>query len=163
PRASRHPDRPPAIADAEPESAELQRDWLAAQATRDTHLSTAGLTPAAESFLYGLTVTTVGGLLDYSQRRFVNAPGLGAKTRSEIEMVRLLLRLPDERGTLPDIGVWPKQKDVAVALQLSVGRIPQLLRAQRVRWRKLPAVRALREEILELLAGLGRIASAAEI
>ena len=78
-------------------------------------------------------------------------------------MVRLLLRLPDERGTLPDIGVWPKQKDVAVALQLSAGRIPQLLRAQRVRWRKLPAVRALREEILELLAGLGRIASAAEI
>ena len=248
PRASRHPDRPPAIADAEPESADLQRDWLAAQATRDTHLSAAGLTPAAESFLYGLTVTTVGGLLDYSQRRFVNAPGLGAKTRgeiqrrqrewaerlgrapnspltpegrrdaaeelkqlseaesamfgslargenadmlplvtwravsldtlatlfvpelkrggsnrNEIEMVRLLLRLPDERGTLPDIGVWPKQKDVAVALQLSVGRIPQLLRAQRVRWRKLPAVRALREEILELLAGLGRIASAAEI
>ena len=41
PRASRHPDRPPAIADAEPESADLQRDWLAAQATRDTHLSAA--------------------------------------------------------------------------------------------------------------------------
>ncbi|MFI6796167.1 BREX system serine/threonine kinase PglW [Streptosporangium canum] len=238
----------PAIADAEPESAEQQRDRLAAEVTRDTHLSTAGLTPAAESFLYGLGVTTVGGLLDYSQRNLVNAPGLGAKTRNEIqrrqrewgerlqqtpvslltaegrraaeeelnqlgavesalvnvlaadesaddlpqrtlrsvsldtlatllvpelrknesnrnevEMVRLLLRLPDERGELPDIDVWPKQRRIADALGLSAGRIPQMLKAQRTRWKKLPAVRALRQEILELLAGLGRVASAAEI
>lgn len=238
----------PAIADAEPESAEQQRDRLAAEVTRDTHLSAAGLTPAAESFLYGLGVTTVGGLLDFSQRNLVNAPGLGAKTRGEIqrrqrewgerlrqapvspltpegrrdareeldqlsanesaaldtfatsegadrlpqrtlrsasldalatlfvpelkkngsnsnevEMVRLLLRLPDERGELPAIGVWPRQKDVADALGLSSGRIPQLLKTQRVRWKRLPAVLALREEIVELLAELGRVASAAEI
>ncbi|MEN3533622.1 BREX system serine/threonine kinase PglW [Microbispora sp. ZYX-F-249] len=253
PRISRHPssdDVPaPSIADAEPESAEQQRDRLAAEATRDTHLSAAGLTPAAESFLYGLGVTTVGGLLDFSQRNLVNAPGLGAKTRNEIqrrqrewgerlrlipvsplspegrrkadeelkqlsaveaslvstlatgenadmlpqrtlrsvsldtlatlfvpqlkkngsngnevEMVRLLLRLPNEHGQLPGhIGVWPKQKDVAEALGLSAGRIPQMLKTQRLRWQKLPAVAALREEILELLAGMGRVASAAEI
>ncbi|MFE3449915.1 BREX system serine/threonine kinase PglW [Nonomuraea sp. NPDC059194] len=253
PRISRHPSSDettvPAIADAEPESAEQQRDQLAAEATRDTHLSAAGLTPAAESFLYGLGVTTVGGLLDFSQRNLVNAPGLGAKTRNEIqrrqrewgerlrlvpisplspegrrkadeelkqlsvvemaavtnlatgehadmlpqralrsvsldtlaslfvpklkkngtngnevEMVRLLLRLPNERGELPqNIGVWPKQKDVAEALGLSVGRIPQMLKTQRLRWQKLPLVAALREEILELVAGLGRVASAAEI
>ncbi|MET8046553.1 BREX system serine/threonine kinase PglW [Streptosporangium sp. NPDC005286] len=259
PRVSRHPapavseqadsaDVAPAIADAEPESAERQRDRLAAEVTRDTHLSAAGLTPAAESFLYGLGVTTVGELLDYSQRNLVNAPGLGAKTRNEIqrrqrewgerlrqapvspltpegrraaaeelgllgaaesalvnalavgegaddlprralrsvsldtlvtllvpelrknesnrnevEMVRLLLRLPDERGELPDIDVWPKQRKIADTLGLSAGRIPQMLKTQRTRWKKLPAVRTLRQEILDLLAGLGRVASAAEI
>ncbi|MET8676846.1 BREX system serine/threonine kinase PglW [Streptomyces sp. NPDC004647] len=253
---SRHPDPAartapsghPAIADAEPLTAEQQRDQLAKDVTRDTHLSAAGLTPAAESFLYGLGITTVGGLLDYSRRKLVNAPGLGAKTRSEVQgrqrewgellreapaspltprgraeareelaqltatesavlgalatsdradglsetalrsvsldtlatilvpelnnngsnrnkvdMVRLLLRLPDERGVLPDIGVWPKQKDVADALALSAGRIPQMLKEERKRWKKHPAVQVLREEIMDLLAGLGRVASAAEI
>ncbi|WP_030715839.1 BREX system serine/threonine kinase PglW [Streptomyces sp. NRRL F-2580] len=251
---SRHPetapgaDVPAAIADAEPLTAEQQREQLAAEVTRDTHLSAAGLTPAAESFLYGLGVTTVGELLDHSRRKLVNAPGLGAKTRSEVqrrqrewgerlretpispltprgraeakeeldqlsaaesallgglatgedagglsgsalrsvsldtlatifvpelnnnrsnhnkvEMVRLLLRLPNERGELPDIGVWPKQKDVADALALSAGRIPQMLKEERKRWKKHPAVQALRKEIMDLLVGLGRVASAAEI
>ncbi|MFE2164541.1 BREX system serine/threonine kinase PglW [Streptomyces sp. NPDC059447] len=236
------------IADAEPLTAEQQREQLAAEVTRDTHLSAAGLTPAAEAFLYGLGVTTVGELLDYSRRKLVNAPGLGAKTRSEVqrrqrewgdrlretpvspltprgraeakeelaqlsatestllgtlatgddaggltgsalksvsldtlatifvpelnnnrsnhnkvETVRLLLRLPNAQGDLPDIGVWPKQKDVADALGLSAGRIPQLLKEERKRWKKHPAVQALRAEIIGLLVGLGRVASAAEI
>ncbi|MEU0989950.1 BREX system serine/threonine kinase PglW [Streptomyces sp. NPDC005953] len=238
---------PAAIADAEPITAEEQRERLAADVTRDTHLSAAGLTPAAEAFLYGLGITAVGGLLDYSRRKLLNAPGLGAKTRGEVqrrqrewgdrlhgtpvspltargraeakeelaqltatesallgkiatgvdpgltasalrsvsldtlatifvpelnnnrsnhskvEMVRLLLRLPDERGELPGIGVWPKQKDVADALALSAGRIPQLLKEERKRWKKHPAVQALRAEIVDLLVGLGRVASAAEI
>ncbi|GGP06796.1 protein kinase [Nonomuraea glycinis] len=246
-RASRHPapEQVPAIADAEPESVELQRDRLAAEAGPETHLSAAGLTPAAESFLYGLGLTTVGTLLDYSQRNLVNAPGLGAKTRSEIqrrlsdwgrrlretavspfsaegrreakeelsaaesvlvgdladaegaellpqralravsldtlatlfvpplkkdganrnevEAVRLLLRLPDEHGELPGQTVWPNQKAVAETLGLSRQRIPQIVKSQRTRWKKSPAVQALREEILELLAGLGRVASVAEI
>ncbi|MFI7446464.1 BREX system serine/threonine kinase PglW [Nonomuraea sp. NPDC049714] len=246
-RASRHPapEQAPAIADAEPESVERQRDRLAAEATPQTHLSAAGLTPAAESFLYGLGLTTVGTLLDYSQRNLVNAPGLGAKTRSEIqhrlsdwgrrlretpvsplspegrreakeelsaaesvlvgdlaaaegaellpqralrsvsldtlatlfvpplkkdganrnevEAVRLLLRLPDEHGELPGQTVWPNQRAVAETLGLSRQRIPQIVKSQRTRWKKSPAVQALREEILELLAGLGRVASVAEI
>lgn len=238
----------PVIADAEPLTADQQRDKLAAAVTRETHLSSAGLTPAAESFLYGLGITTVGGLLDYSRSKLLNAPGLGTKTRTEVqrrqrqwgrllseaplspltpkgraeakeelaqltvaesavlgalaasagaggltgpalrsvsldtlatifvpelnnnrsnsnkvEMVRLLLRLPNERGELPDIGVWPKQKDVAESLHLSAGRIPQMLKEERKRWKKLPAVQALREEIMDLLAGLGRVASAVEI
>ncbi|MFJ7158513.1 BREX system serine/threonine kinase PglW [Streptomyces sp. NPDC101118] len=236
------------IADAEPLTAEQQREQLAAEVTRDTHLSAAGLTPAAEAFLYGLDVTTVGELLDYSRRKLLNAPGLGAKTRSEVqrrqrewgdrlrespvspltprgraeakeelaqlsgtesvllgalasgenagglsgsalravsldtlatifvpelnnnrsnhnkvETVRLLLRLPNAQGDLPDIGVWPKQKDVADALGLSAGRIPQLLKEERKRWKKHPAVQALRAEIMDLLSDLGRVASAAEI
>ncbi|MFD5635753.1 BREX system serine/threonine kinase PglW [Streptomyces sp. NPDC127077] len=237
-----------AIADAEPETAEQQRDRLAAEVTRDTPLTVSGLTPTAQSFLYGLGLTTVGELLDYSRRKLVNAPGLGAKTRNEVqqrqrewgerlreipvspltpkgraeakeeleqltaaeatlvgrlatsesagalsartlrsvsldtlatlfvpavnnngsnrnkaEMVRLLLRLPDEHGVLPDIGVWPKQKDVADAIGLSHGRIPQMLKDERKRWKAEPAVQALREEIIDLLISMGRVASAAEI
>ncbi|MFE2022471.1 BREX system serine/threonine kinase PglW [Streptomyces sp. NPDC059499] len=249
PRHAEGGEAPPAvIAEAEQETAEQQRDQLAADVNRDTHLSVAGLTGAAESFLYGLGVTTVGGLLDYSRRKLVNAPGLGAKTRNEVqrrqrewgeklreapvspltpkgraeakeeleqltaaesalagtlatgdsagalsartlrsisldtlatifvpavnnngsnrnkaEMVRLLLRLPNEHGVLPDIGVWPKQKDVADALDLSAGRIPQMLKEERKRWKEQPAVQALRDEILQLVAGMGRVASAAEI
>ncbi|MFD6434855.1 BREX system serine/threonine kinase PglW [Streptomyces venezuelae] len=255
---SRHPEPAPqdttagehasAIADAEPLTADEQRERLAAAVTRDTHLSAAGLTPAAESFLYGLEITTVGGLLDYSRSKLLNAPGLGTKTRTEVqrrqrqwgkllreaqlspltpkgraeakeelaqltvtgsaaagalatdekaarltesalralsldtlatlfvpelnnnrsnsnkvEMVRLLLRLPNERGELPGIGVWPKQKDVAEALGLSAGRIPQMLKEERKRWKKHPAVQSLREEIVGLLVGLGRVAPAVEI
>ncbi len=236
------------IADAEPETAEQQRERLAAEVTRDTPLTVSGLTGAAQSFLYGLGITTVGELLDYSRRKLVNAPGLGAKTRNEVqkrqrqwgeklnetpvsplspegraeaqeelnqltaaesavagslaaagavdglsprslrsvsldtlatilvpvvnnngsnrnkaEMVRLLLRLPDEHGALPGIGVWPKQKDVAEALGLTAGRIPQMLKEERKRWKADPTVRALRAEILDLLVGMGRVASAVEI
>ncbi|QSY50679.1 MULTISPECIES: BREX system serine/threonine kinase PglW [Streptomyces] len=252
---SRHPgttaqslEEPSAVTDAEPLTAEQQREQLAARVTRDTHLSAAGLTPAAESFLYGLGITTVGGLLDYSRRKLLNAPGLGAKTRTEVqrrqrewgerlreapvspltprgraeakeeleqlsvaetaalgalaarnsvgglagatlrsisldtlatvfvpelntngsnrnkvEMVRLLLRLPNDRGELPGIGVWPKQKDVADELGLSAGRIPQMIKEERKRWKKHPAIQALRQEVMDLLASLGRVASAAEI
>ncbi len=237
-----------AIPEAEEESAEQQRDRLAEGVDRDTPISSSGLSPAAESFVYGLGVNTVGGLLDYSQRRLVNAPGLGAKTRKEVlgrikqwrlrlaekpaapltpegrraakeelsaveaaaadavaanggagadalperalrgvsldtlatvfvpplrkdgsnrnecEMVRLLLRLPDEQGVVPsEVGVWPTQTEVAQALGLSRGRIPQMLKNQRTRWKKHPAVRALRGEVLGLLRDLGRVASAAEI
>ncbi|MFI6583515.1 BREX system serine/threonine kinase PglW [Embleya sp. NPDC050493] len=241
----------PGIEDAEPETAGRARDRLAEAAVRETPIETSGLGPAAISFVYGLGVHTVGQLLDLSERRLVNAPGLGPKTRlevqrrirqwrekfaeqpaaalltaesrkeakaelsaaeavladavavadgpaaaaigeralrtvsldalatifvpelrrkggkesntNEVEMVRLLLRLPDEQGRLPQIGVWPKQKDVAEALGLSTGRIPQMLKTQRTRWKRHPAVQALRREILELLGDSGRIAAAAEI
>ncbi|HEY5835158.1 BREX system serine/threonine kinase PglW [Streptomyces sp.] len=238
---------PREIQAAEPETAEQQRDRLAEAATRDTPIEMSGLGPAAISFVYGLKVHSVGQLLDLSQRRLVNAPGLGPKTRrevldrirqwrerfaeqpaapltpegrkdareelsaaeavltdavaagagaeaaalgeralravsldalatifvpelrknganaNEVEMVRLLLRLPRDDGTLPEIGVWPKQKDVADALGLSAGRIPQMLKIQRARWKRHPAVQALRGEVLELLRAMGRVAAAAEI
>ena len=221
------------------------------QVTRDTHLSAAGLTPAAESFLYGLDITTVGGLLDYSRGKLVNAPGLGAKTRTEVQRrqrewgellreaprrprsrrraarrrrrsshsspppSRLLLgalaaggaaaglsesraalrqprhprhpvragaeqqRLQQQQGrngpaaaaaartsaaSCPDIGVWPKQKDVADALGLSARPHPADAEGRSASaGRRIPAVQALREEIMDLLAGLGRVAPAAEI
>ncbi|MCC5036037.1 BREX system serine/threonine kinase PglW [Streptomyces sp. WAC 00631] len=243
---------PAPIPDAEPPTADQQREQLARNVTRATHLSQAGLTPAAESFLYGLDLTDVGQFLDYSRRKLLNAPGLGAKTRAELqrrqrewgrllreapvspltprgraeakeeleqltdaesavagalatggsapgpagalpgaamrsvsldtlatilvpevnnngsnrdkaETVRLLLRLPDERGELPGIGVWPFQKDVAGRVGPSAPQVSRLLKEERKRWQKHPAVRELRAEILDLLEGLGRVASAAEI
>lgn len=230
-------------------SAEEQRELQAQRATRETPLAVAGLSPAAVSALHQLELHTVGGLLDHSQRKFLNAPGMGAKTRreiqqrqrqwterlndapqlelahqarrdareevgdyhkslesglagqlaqsegsaalppdsvsrlsldalaaialpelhkngsnhSEVETIRLLLRLPDDNGTLPGIGAWPMQKDVALALGVSQGRIPQILKRQRTRWRKDPAIQAVRTEVLEQLRRLGRVASAVEI
>ncbi|MBF6471617.1 MULTISPECIES: BREX system serine/threonine kinase PglW [Nocardia] len=78
-------DATPGIAPVEDDAAGQERDRIAAQVTRETHLSTAGLTSAAEQFLYGLDITTVGQLLDYSRRSLINAPGLGARTRTEIQ------------------------------------------------------------------------------
>jgi len=101
--------------------------------------------------------------LDALATIFVPEPSKDGRNANEVEMVRLLLRLPDAQGKLPDIGVWPKQKDIADALGLSAGRIPQMLKTQRARWKRKPAVLALRREILELLKGMGRIAAAAEI
>ncbi|MFI9511257.1 BREX system serine/threonine kinase PglW [Nocardia sp. NPDC052566] len=75
----------PGIAPADAETSEQERDRIAEQATRETPLATAGLTAAAEQFLYGLGINTVGDLLDYSQRSLINAPGLGARTRIEIQ------------------------------------------------------------------------------
>lgn len=74
-----------ADADADAETSDQERDRIAEQATRETPLATAGLTAAAEQFLYGLGINTVGDLLDYSQRNLINAPGLGARTRIEIQ------------------------------------------------------------------------------
>ncbi|MBF6175295.1 BREX system serine/threonine kinase PglW [Nocardia blacklockiae] len=73
------------LAPADAETSSQERDRIAEQATRETPLATAGLTAAAEQFLYGLGINTVGDLLDYSQRNLINAPGLGARTRIEIQ------------------------------------------------------------------------------
>ncbi|WP_280356644.1 BREX system serine/threonine kinase PglW [Nocardia otitidiscaviarum] len=76
---------PAPSADVDAESPEDQRRRIADEATRDTHLSQAGLTAATEQFLYGLGVNTVGELLDYGRGKLINAPGLGARARREIQ------------------------------------------------------------------------------
>ncbi|MEU4599910.1 BREX system serine/threonine kinase PglW [Nocardia sp. NPDC023988] len=79
---SAHPALPVDVDEVSPED---QRRQIADQATVDTHLSQAGLTAATEQFLYGLGVNTVGELLDYGRGKLINAPGLGARTRREIQ------------------------------------------------------------------------------
>ncbi len=205
--------------------------------TLDTALLTSGLSQRASSFLAGLNLTTVGELLDYSAPgRLVNKPGLGARTRDEInaslkrwrlllsdpdpvsaaeaptaengsiaeaelekalreppeglrslsldsladrliprldknggnatevEATRLLLGLADEDGEVArGLSPWPKNVEVATATGVSGGRIAQILSKQRKRWARDKAVAELRTEVIELLAGLGRVASVDEL
>ncbi|MCX4640227.1 BREX system serine/threonine kinase PglW [Streptomyces platensis] len=225
-------------------SAEEIRDEQAERADRSTPLSVAGLTLAAQSQLFDLGLNTVGDVLDYSVRKFLTAPGMGARTRTEIqnrqkqwnlrlvkapapmskealkaareevteleqavaesvaagrgdtgpevlralsldalasrlvprpsggsarsnakerEAVRLLLRLPDENGELPGGLPWVRQTDVAKALDLTVGRIPQIVKKSRERWYNDPALKLLSDELIDLVAERGRVVPVLEL
>ncbi|MGW5366993.1 BREX system serine/threonine kinase PglW [Streptomyces sp. NPDC004009] len=224
-------------------SAEQVRDQQAERADRKTPLSVAGLTVAAQSQLFAMGLNTVGDVLDYSAKKFLTAPGMGSRTREEIqrrqkewnarlgkaapaplsaearkaagqelsdleravaesvtgevtdpqvlgglsldalaarlvpkpssgsarsnakerEAIRLLLRLPDETGTLPGGLAWVRQRDVADAVGLTAGRIPQIVKKARERWYKDAALGLLREQVVELLAERGRVAPVIEL
>ncbi|MFH8973852.1 BREX system serine/threonine kinase PglW [Streptomyces sp. NPDC017890] len=225
-------------------SAEEIRDEQAERADRSTPLSVAGLTLAAQSQLFDLGLNTVGDVLDYSARKFLTAPGMGARTRTEIqnrqkqwnlrlgrtpapmskealkaareeateleraaaesvaadggdtglevlralsldalasrlvprpsggnarsnakerEAVRLLLRLPDENGDLPEGLPWVRQADVAKTLGLTVGRIPQIVKKARERWYNDLALKLLSEQVIELVAERGRVVPVLEL
>ncbi len=213
------------------------RDGAAAKATRATVLEAAGLTPRAVSAAHRLEATTVGDLLGLGSKQLFNLPGLGAKTRqelqrrikdwrarlgereasplapaereaaraevaaasesvhattgtpselarigldavvtllvpalqknernsTEVEATRLLLALPDASGALPDLPPWPQQPLVAKTLDVTTGRIAQVLAKQRRRWQGDPVVRSLHAEVVELLAGSGRVMGVAEL
>ena len=66
-------------------AAEQARDRAAAKATRATVLEAAGLTPRAVSAAHRLDATTVGDLLGLGSKQLFNLPGLGAKTRQELQ------------------------------------------------------------------------------
>ncbi|MDQ3432116.1 MAG: BREX system serine/threonine kinase PglW, partial [Actinomycetota bacterium] len=144
---------PKGRAEAKEELAQLTAAESAIAGVLAVGESASGLT---ESALRSVSLDTLATL-------FVPELNNNRSNSNKVEMVRLLLRLPNERGELPGIGVWPRQKDVAEALGLSAGRIPQMLKEERKRWKKHPAVQALRDEIVALLVGLGRVASAVEI
>ncbi|MFE6555177.1 BREX system serine/threonine kinase PglW [Streptomyces sp. NPDC057746] len=227
-------------------SAEQVRDQQAARADRTTPLSVAGLTLSAQSQLFAMGLNTVGDVLEYSAKKFLTAPGMGSRTREEIqrrqkewnlrlgkaapaplsaearkaagqeiteleqavaesvdvgggdvtdpqllsalsldalaarlvprpsggsarsnakerEAVRLLLRLPDEAGKLPEGLAWVRQRDVAVLVGLTAGRIPQIVKKARERWYQDPALGLLREQVVELLAERGRVAPVIEL
>ncbi|MFI7337803.1 BREX system serine/threonine kinase PglW [Streptomyces sp. NPDC050085] len=245
--ASGHPQRQAQIGREDDDaSAEQIRDQQAERADRSTSLSVAGLTQSAQSQLFAMGLNTVGDVLDYSARKFLTAPGMGSRTREEIqrrqkewnarlgkaapaplspearkaagqelseleraladtvavagegvrsplvlgalsldalasrlvpkpsggsaksnaterEAIRLLLRLPDERSVLPGDLAWVRQLDVADAVGLTRGRIPQIVKKARERWFNDPALGLLRDELVELLAERGRVVPAVEI
>ncbi|MFV2102960.1 BREX system serine/threonine kinase PglW [Micromonospora sp. LOL_024] len=70
--------------DLDVEVAEAAREEAAGRATRATTLEAAGLTPRAVSAAHRLDVTTVGELLLVANR-LAHLPGLGAKTRQELQ------------------------------------------------------------------------------
>ncbi|MDX3240468.1 hypothetical protein [Streptomyces sp. ME18-1-4] len=45
----------------------------------------AGLTVAAQSQLFAMGLNTVGDVLEYSAKKFLTAPGMGSRTREEIQ------------------------------------------------------------------------------
>ncbi|WP_040863312.1 BREX system serine/threonine kinase PglW [Nocardia niigatensis] len=220
---SKHAEVPPDVDEVTPEQV---RRAAAEAATRETHLSAAGFTAAAEQFLYAQGITTVGEFID--NKALYNAPGLGARTRREIqerqrlwrtlgkaappltpesrqeakqeiraaeadsdsglrtlsldtlvdrfvpernnngsnaskvEAVIRLLGIPGEAAA-PGLGMWPTQKAVADSMGLTAGRVAQLLKPQRQLWKKDPAVADLRDQVVVLLEGFNRIASATEL
>ncbi|MFF5491714.1 BREX system serine/threonine kinase PglW [Streptomyces virginiae] len=227
-------------------SAEQVRNEQAERADLKTPLSVAGLTVSAQSQLFAMGLNTVGDVLEYSAKKFLTAPGMGSRTREEIqrrqkewnarlgkaapaplsaearkaagqelsdleravaesvaaaggdgtdpevlcglsldalaarlvprpsggsarsnakerEAVRRLLRLPDEAGKLPGGLAWVRQRDVADAVGLTAGRIPQIVRKARERWYEDAALGWLRDEVVELLAERGRVAPVIEL
>ena len=227
--------------DDESEAARQTREDQAARATLSTHLSVAGLTPAALSQLYAMGLSTVGDVVTYKARKFLTAPGMGSRTREEIQGrqkewnarlrqpvaptssearraaeqeltdleesfaktvggeaaaeayarlsldalaarlvpkpatgrggsneatrkgIRLLLGLPNEQGQYPEGPVWARQADVAKALDVTAGRIPPVVKKARERWHEDAALAVLRDQVVEILADRGRVASVVEV
>ncbi|WP_431904542.1 BREX system serine/threonine kinase PglW [Micromonospora carbonacea] len=240
PVGSVHPDDEAESTPAERIAVEAERNAAAARATRATALAASGLSPRAVSAAHRLDATTVGELLALGSKQLFSLPGLGAKTRqelqrrlrewrdrlgeheatptsaaaraaartevdaaaqagattdggepelaafttvgldavaarllpvphptgrnrNEVEAIRLLLRLPDEAGNLPRLPSWSQQPAVAALVGVSPGRVAQFLMAQRKRWHADPVVRAVRLELIELLAESGRVMGAEEL
>ncbi len=209
------------------EASDEHRDEAALRATRATPLEASGLTPRAVSAAHRLDVATVGQLLDKAPTLLFRMPGLGAKTRKELQQrvkqwrrrlhaptpspvakserraardtvtradsasqlravgldaiaallvpgatrrnatevqgIRLFLRLPTEDGTLPDLPGWPTQPEVAKPVGVTPGRIAQILIKQRKRWYGEHVVREVRTELMEMLAESGRVMGATEL
>jgi serine/threonine protein kinase len=85
------------------------------------------------------------------------------RNHTEVEAVRLLLRLPDAAGALPDLTPWPQQPAVAGLLGVTPGRVAQILTDQRKRWRADLLIDSVYAELLELLADNGRVAGVREL
>lgn len=92
-------------------------------------------------------------------------PALQKNTRnaSEVDATRLFLRLPDTAGALPDLPPWPPQPAVANVVGVTAGRIAQILGKQRKRWASDAVLRALRAELIEVLAENGRVMGSSEL
>ncbi|MEH0929091.1 BREX system serine/threonine kinase PglW [Micromonospora sp. CPCC 205558] len=113
----------PEIAPDEPnvESAEAARDEAATRATRATALEAAGLTPRAVSAAHRLEATTVGDLLAVANK-LAHLPGLGAKTRQELQRrVKEWRGRLGERETIPTTPAARKAATEEVAAEAAAG------------------------------------------
>ncbi|MCK9928238.1 BREX system serine/threonine kinase PglW [Frankia sp. Mgl5] len=80
-----------------------------------------------------------------------------ARATTEADATRLLLGLPDDAGTVPDLPLWPGQQLVAERVGVTPGRIAQVLTARRKAWHADAAVRSVHGELVEILAEAGRV------
>lgn len=116
PVGSEHPE----IEAEEPDekAAEKARDEAAAKATRATSLEAAGLTPRAVSAAHRVEATTVGELLAVGNNTFATLPGLGARTRRELQRrVKQWRTRLGERETIPTSAAARKAATAEVATE----------------------------------------------
>ncbi|MGW0058612.1 BREX system serine/threonine kinase PglW [Streptosporangium sandarakinum] len=102
---------------AEDVTAEEARDAAALAATRATALEAAGLTPRAVSTAHRLGAATVGDLLGMPSKTLFSLPGLGAKTRQELQRrIRdWKARLDEGEPITPDEKVAAREETAAGA------------------------------------------------
>jgi hypothetical protein len=86
-------------------------------------------------------------------------PRRASRNATEVDAVARLLGLEEMRSD----GPWPSQTEVAAELNVSRGRVGQLTTKARDRWRKLPGVTRLGDEIIEHLDALGGVAAVGEL
>jgi serine/threonine protein kinase len=99
--------------------------------------------------------------LDLIETRLM--PKRTSRNATEAEATRLLLRLPDASGVLPNLPPWPQQPQVAKVLGVTSGRIAQILGKQRKRWWGTPEVRSVRDQVIDLLRDSGRVMGVGEL
>jgi hypothetical protein len=58
---------------------------------------------------------------------------------------------------------WPTLSDVATARGLTAARLAQVMGKRRREWAREPALRAVRDELIDALAGPCRVAAATEL
>ncbi|MGB2567111.1 BREX system serine/threonine kinase PglW [Micromonospora citrea] len=115
-------DHPDAEAD-EPdvEVADAAREEAAGKATRATALEAAGLTPRAVSAAHRLDASTVGELLAVANK-LAHLPGLGAKTRQELQRrVKEWRTRLGERETIPTSPAARKAAAAEAAAETTAG------------------------------------------
>jgi serine/threonine protein kinase len=88
-------------------------------------------------------------------------PRAAGRNQSTVEATRLMLGLPDATGQVPP--AWARQPDVAAVVGVTPGRIAQVMIEQRRRWRRIPAVEAVRLQVIDLLRQRGRVAGVLEL
>ncbi|WFE99611.1 BREX system serine/threonine kinase PglW [Micromonospora sp. WMMD964] len=117
PVGTEHPD----VDEPDEQVAAVARDEAAGKATRATTLEAAGLTPRAVSAAHRLEATTVGELLSVANK-LAHLPGLGAKTRQELQRrVKEWRQRLGERETLPTTPAARKAASEEAATETSSG------------------------------------------
>jgi serine/threonine protein kinase len=85
-------------------------------------------------------------------------PAQRRRDSRDAEAVRLLLRLDDRAAD-----GWPPQTALAGAMRLTAARISQMVVRARDRWRRLPSVTRLRDELATLLDNQGGVMTGEEL
>ncbi|MBF0261191.1 MAG: BREX system serine/threonine kinase PglW [Magnetococcales bacterium] len=103
--------------------------------------------------------------IDLLVRQLIPAPARGG---SEVEPRALELHLglknPVELPLAAALAAWSGQAEIAQAVGVTRGRISQILAKARIRWAKrIPSLTALRNEIVDLLNGVGGVMTLREM